>query len=325
MTLVVLVPILVLGLLAPPRVAEAQKAGKVYQIGILATIAPLGVQQAGDVFRLGMREKGWIEGQNFLIEYRSAKGKAERLPELADELVRLRVDVIVVWGNQAAAAATRATTRIPIVVIAADPVGSGLVQSLARPGGNVTGLSREASPATFAKNLELLKEVAPRIARVGVLAGAPGSAAYRTASGDAARRLSVTLRRVDVRTPEDLEDAFAALARGGAGGMMASGDPIVLQLRSQIVALAGKHRLPAIYPAREFVDAGGLMSYGVSSTLLAHHAAAYVDKILRGANPADLPVEQPTRFELVVNMRTAKALGLTIPPSLLLRADQVIE
>ena len=278
-------------------------------------------------FRQRLRELGYVDGQNIAFEVRSAEGRAERLPDLAADLVRLKVDVIVAGGTPAPLAAKRATTAIPIVMASAgDPVGSGLVASLARPGGNVTGLSLLV-PELGGKRLQLLKEVVPGVSRVAVLwnAANPYPVLVWRQTEAAARALGVHLQSLDVRGPDDLEGAFAAATRGRAGALITVEDPLTFGQRKRIVDFAARARLPAMYGFREFVDAGGLMSYAASLADLSRRAATYVDKILKGAKPADLPVEQPTKFELVINLKTAKALGLTIPPSVLIRADQVIQ
>ena len=265
-----------------------------------------------------------------MIEYRDAEGKLERLPALAAELVALKVDVIVAAGTPAALAAKQATRTLPIVfAAAADPVASGLVTSLARPGGNVTGLSILA-PELVGKCLEQLKQAVPGVSRVAVL-WQPGGLGERTekdmlkGAEVAARALGVRLQFVEARGPADFDRAFSDMTRARAGALTVLASAMFFSERRRLVDLAAKNRLPAVYPLREFVDAGGLMSYGPNLADLFRRAATYVDKILKGAKPGDLPVEQPTKFELVINLKTAKALGLTIPPSLLQRADQVIE
>jgi len=260
-----------------------------------------------------------------VFERRYADGRLERLPDLAAELVRLRVDVIVTGTNIHVAAAQRATATIPIVMVAAeDPVGAGFIASLARPGGNITGLSSDASREIQAKNLALLKEIAPRLSRVGLLGQVLSQDGFAALEA-AARQLNVTLEVVDIRSPDDFEGAFAAMVGKQVGAVIVGGGPLTYMRRQQIADLALKHRLPAIQVLNEFAQAGLLMSYGPNLPDMYRRAARYVDKILRGAMPADLPVEQPTKFELVINLRTAKALGLTIPQSLLLRADEVIQ
>jgi putative ABC transport system substrate-binding protein len=313
------------GLVIARSVAEAQPAAKIYRVGILLvataeTVAPL-VQALTE----GLRDLGYVEGRNVVFERRYADGRLERLPDLAAELVRLRVDVIVTGSNIHVAAAQRATATIPIVFVAAgDPVGAGFVANLARPGGNITGLSSDASREIQAKNLALLKEIAPRLSRVGLLGQILSQDGF-AALDAAARQLNVALEVVDIRSPDDFEGAFAAMVDKRVGAVIVGGGPLTYMRRQQIADLALKHRLPAIQVLNEFAQAGLLMSYGPNLSEMYRRAASYVDKILRGAMPADLPVEQPTKFELVINLKTAKALGLTIPQSLLLRADEVIQ
>ncbi len=318
--------IVALGVLAAPLPAAAQPPAKVPRIGFLGSGSPSTYGPLIVAFRQALRDLGYVEGQNFVMELRWAEGREERLPDLAAELVRLKVDVILTHAAPNALVAKQATTTIPIVVaFAADPVGSGLVASLARPGGNVTGLSL-LSPELGGKRLQLLNEVAPRASPVAILwnpAIASGAAIVRETEA-AARTLGVQLQSLEVRGPDDFESAFAAATGGRARALIMVEYPLIFIHRARIVDFAAKSRLPAMYPLREFVDAGGLMSYGAHAADLWRRAATYVDKILRGAKPADLPVEQPTRFELVINLKTAKALGLTIPPSILVRADQVI-
>lgn len=274
--------------------------------------------------RQGLEERGYVEGQSILLEIRWAEGHVERMPELVAELVGLKVDVLVAPSGPAAVAAKNATQTIPIVMIAFDPAGLGLIGSLSRPGGNVTGLSYYYEAIT-AKKLELLKEFVPGLARVGVLRNPlnPGHPTLWKETEVAAQRLGVALEAVEVRRPEDFEAAFATFKERNAQALFPLGDG--LTYRSQIAALAASNRLPAIYPSREHPDAGGLMSYGPSIVHLFRQTASFVDKILKGARPADLPVEQPTKIELVINVKVAKTLGLTVPPSLLTRADELIE
>jgi putative ABC transport system substrate-binding protein len=313
------------GLVIARSVAEAQPAAKVYRIGILLgataeTVAPL-VRALTE----GLRDLGYVEGRNIVFERRYADGRMERLPELAAELVRLRVDVIVTGSNIHVAAAKRATATIPIVMVAAgDPVGAGFIANLARPGGNITGLSADASREIVGKNLALLKEIVPRLSRVGAV-GQVQSQGGLAAIEAAARQLNVALEVVDIRSPDAFESAFAAMDGKRVGAVIVNAGPLTYMRRQQIADLALKHRLPAITGLNEFAQAGLLMSYGPNLPDMYRRAASYVAKILRGAKPADLPVEQPSKFELVINLRTAKALGLTIPQSLLLRADEVIQ
>jgi putative tryptophan/tyrosine transport system substrate-binding protein len=319
--------ILLLGATAAwPRTAHAQQAGKVYRIGVLgAGVVPPPELRA--VFSEALRDLGWIEGKNIIIERRYAEDQLDRLPELTAELVRLKVDVIVASGTLAPLAAKRATTTIPIVMSAAgDPLGSGLVASLARPGGNVTGLSSMVTDIG-AKRLELLKELLPRVSRVAVVWNAvnPYSRLVFKETERAATSLDIQLQSIEVRGPDHFAIAFDALARERPDALISVDDPLIFGRRKQVMDLAASHQLPAIHGLREFVHAGGLMSYGTSLDELTRRAAGYVDKILRGAKPADLPVQQPTKFELVINLKAAKALGITLPPSLLARADEVIE
>jgi putative ABC transport system substrate-binding protein len=317
------------GILAAPLAVEAQQSGKLFRIGVLGNVPltdPEGARVWG-AFIQGLRELGYVEGRNITIEFRSSDGKYERLPELAAELVRLKVDVIVAPAGQNVVAAQRATRTIPIVMSGlTDPVESGLVASLARPGGNVTGLSG-FSTEIVGKQLELLKEMAPKVSRVAILwnpANQSHPLLLREAEA-AARLLRVQIQTLEVRGPDDFEPAFAAVTRERAGALLVAADGMFLLHRARIADLAAKTRLPAMYGLREYVDAGGLVVYGPSLRENFRRAATYVDKILKGAKPADLPVEQPTKFELIINLKTARALGLTIPPSLLLRADEMIQ
>jgi putative ABC transport system substrate-binding protein len=320
-----------MGATAHAQEYKAQQAAKVARIGYLATnhlaASPSHLHEA---FRQGLRDLGYVEGRNVVIEYREAGGKLERLPALAAELVALKVDVIVAPTTVSALAAKQATKTLPIVFFGAnDPVTSGLVTSLARPGGNVTGLSG-VSPELVGKCLELLTQAVPEVSRVAVL-WQPGASGERTekdvlkGAEVAVRALGVRLQVVEARGPTDFERAFSNMTRARAGALTVWTTAMFVQERGRLVALAAKNRLPTVYTLREFVDAGGLMAYGHSQADLNRRAATYVDKILKGAKPADLPVEQPTKFDLVINLKTAKALGLTIPPSLLGRADEVIQ
>ena len=316
------------GLLAAPRIAGAQPAGRISRIGYLsAGSATSSNPRLIEAFRQGLRELGWVEGQNLVIEYRWAEGRFDRLPDLAAELVRLKADLIVAAPAPPALAAKNATGTIPIVFMGAgDPVGQGLVASLARPGGNVTGLSYGVGSSIFAKDLELLKEAVPKVRRVAVLFN-PASPIKHIISEvkDAGRSLGLQLQLVEARGPGEFDGAFAAMARERAGALFVVQDPAFSSHRAQLVDLAAKNRLPTILTQREDAEAGGLMSYGPRLSDLWRRAATYVDKILKGARPTDLPVEQPTKFELVINLKTAKTLGLIIPPSLLQRADEVIQ
>ncbi len=320
---------LAVGILAAPLAAGAEQAGKVYRIGFLYTSPPTAPGVSGNVeaFRQGLRERGWVEGQNIVIEVRSAQGRVERHPDLAAELVSLGVDIIVASSSPGVRAAKQATSMIPIVMAyVADPVGSGLVASLARPGGNLTGVTSTAGPEIVGKYLELLKEAIPKLSRVAVLLSRdPQTAVILREMQAAAQVVAVKLQLLEVRSPNELEGAFAAMTRERADGFLVLQHPFFFAHARQIVDLAAKSRVPAVYPYRESVEAGGLMTYAANAPDMYRQAATYVDKILKGAKPADLPIEQPTKFELVINMKTAKALGLTIPPSVLIRADKVIE
>ena len=313
---------------AAPSFALAQPASRVYRIGFLAS-APVAAQTDPylKIFLGRLGELGYVEGRNMAVEHRSSGGQNERYRALATELVSLKVDLIVAPGTAAALAAKEATSTIPIVtVVVGDPVGIGLVASLARPGGNVTGMSSSA-PDIIAKGLELLKEVAPRLSRIAVLRNAT-TPVYGTSYKElevAARALRVRLQPIEVRTPADVEKAFVAMTRERAEGVIPMDDPFIALQRRRIADLAERHRLPTVSSVRAYPEAGALMSYGPSFNDLFRRAATYVDRILNGVKPADLPIEQPTKFELLINLKTAKALGLTIPPSLLQRADQVIE
>jgi putative ABC transport system substrate-binding protein len=320
--------ILAVALLAAPLAAGAQPAGRVYRIGVLG-------DRAGDaneirvwqVFRAGLAERGWNDGVNIRIEYRWAEGDAARLPELAADLVRLKPDVLATRGSLFTGALKAATSSIPIVVVAhADPVGTGHVASLARPGGNVTGmavLQTELGP----KGLELLHSVVPAATRIAVLwhSGTPSSVPGLKALEEPARLLRLQLQLVGVRNAGELEGAFAAMTRDGAQAVLVFNTPPLIMARQRIAELAVAHRLPAMFQGRTFVDAGGLMSYYPNHEETWRHATIYVDKILRGAKPEDLPVEQVTKLELVINLKTARALGLAIPQSVLQRADDVVQ
>jgi putative ABC transport system substrate-binding protein len=320
---------LTLGIFAAPPAADAEQAGKVRRIGYLSAPSRQSVEHVLQVFLRALRELGWVEGQNLVIEYRWADGKVERLPGLAADLVQREVDLIIAPATSAALAAKNAARSIPIVMIfTTDPVALGLVASLARPGANVTGTTITPTPEIFGKHLELLKEAVPHTSRVAVLLN-PAEPAQALALvlrevEAAARSLDVGLRRVEARGPEEFDRAFAEMVQGRADALLVLGGGPFLVHRTRLAGLAMKYRLPAMYSLREYVEAGGLMSYAVNMTEFVGRAAVYVDKILKGAKPADLPVEQPTRFEFVINLKTAKALGLTIPQSVLIRADQVI-
>jgi len=307
--------------------AHAQQPTKIPRIGLLFTATPSAAAARIEAFRQGLRELGYVEGKNILIEQRYAEGQLNHMNELAAELVRLKVDVIVTIGPAATRPAKEATTAIPIVMgVDDDPVGNGFVASLARPGGNITGLASLA-PEIGGKQLELLKEIVPRLSRVAVLGTStqPGNAQSLREAEVAAGALAVKLQYLDVLSPKDIEPVFRTASNGRAEAVLVLRASIFFSHRKQIVDLAAKRQLPAMYYTTEYVEEGGLMTYGVSITDLFRRAATYVDKILKGAKPAELPIEQPTKFELVVNLKTAKRIGLTIPPNVLARADKVIK
>jgi putative ABC transport system substrate-binding protein len=314
-------------LLAAPRVAGAQQAGKVHRVGVLTYVATCDRHASMIPFREGLRAAGYIEGQNIVIECRGGQQTGDRLPDLATELVHRNVEIIVAEGTAAALAAKRATTTIPIVMVyVADPVGSGLVTSLARPGGNVTGLS-VLSPGIVQKAFEILKEIAPRVSRVAVWMDTtnPGQTRLDEQLDAAARILGITPQRVDVRSAAKLDGALAAALEQRVEAVFVYPLQITPADRQRIAEFGIKNRLPTMSISPPYVQAGMLAAYGVSGADQFRRVGAYIDKILRGAKPADLPIEQPTKFELLINLKTARALGLTIPPSLLLRADQLIE
>ena len=314
-------------LLATPLVARAQQAGRVYRIGFLsgspAVTGKAGVEQ----FRQGLRELGYVEGQNILIEFRWAEGQLARLPQLATDLLRIAPDLIVVVAAQSAVAAHNATTTIPIVMVhVGDPVYLGLATSLGRPGKNLTGLS-SLGPELAGKTLSLLKEVVPEVKRIAVLnnPGNPLSTHWGKGMEAAARTLGLQLQPLSITGPDDVPTAFRDAMKGGAGAVLVASDLVVNEQSAQISALALSNRLPTMFGNKRLMDAGGLMAYSIDLLAPYRRAAAYVDKILKGAKPGDIPIEEPTKFELVINLKTAKALGLTIPPSLLQRADEVIQ
>jgi putative ABC transport system substrate-binding protein len=312
--------------------AKAQQPAKVPRIGYMV-MGPLESPETRlirEALLQGLRAKGYVEGQNIVIEYRGADGKMERLPSLANELAQLKVDIIVAGSTPVARAAQQATMTIPIVAPAlGDPVGDGLAARLARPGGNLTG-STFLGPGLVPKRLELLKEVLPRASRVAALwhPGAFGAHTNRQMLDEteaAARALNIDLQFVEVRDPDELDRAFSTMIGQRADALVTFPSPMLYSARRHLVQLAAMHRLPSIFSAREFVELGGLIAYGASIPELSRRAAAYVDKILKGASPGDLPIEQPTKFELLINLKTARSLGVTIPQSLLLRADEVIQ
>ena len=319
--------LIVVVLLAVAVIAEAQQPKKVPRIGFLGASSASVLAARIEAFRQGLRDLGYVEGKNIVIEWRSAEGKLDRLPALAAELVRLKVDVIVTTGPAPTRPAKEATSTIPIVMaFDNDPVGNGFVASLARPGGNITGLSTLA-PEISGKQLEVLKEIVPRLSRVAVLGSSttPGNAQSLKETELAAGAFGVKVQYLDVRDPKDIDTAFQATGKGRADAILVLTSPVFNPYRTEIADLAVKNRLPAIYSTPEFVEDGGLMTYGVSLTDLYRRAATYVDKILKGAKPVDLPVEQPTKFEFIINLKAAKQIGLTIPPNVLVRADRVIK
>jgi putative ABC transport system substrate-binding protein len=313
--------------LAASFVAEAQPSRKTYRIGYLAAGWGSGTAylRTLEAFRQGLRELGWVEGENVRIEYRFAEGRFERLPALAEELVRLNVDVIAASPTPAALAAKNATRTIPIVGMSlTEPVEVGLVASLARPGGNVTGLAYGFGTDIFGKQLELLKEVVPEVRRVAVLSNpgnSPAQPMMMSSVERSARSLGLQLQLLEARAPDEFDGAFAAMTRERAGALLLTGDSMFFLHRARLAELAVRNRLPSMSTQGQWVEAGGLMSYGPSFPDLYRRAATYVDKILKGARPADLSIEQPTKFELVINLKTARALGLTVPQPLLLRAE----
>jgi len=313
-------------LLALSVPAKAQQPKKVPRIGFLAATKPAAVAARVEAFRQGLRELGYVEEKNIIVDYRYGEGKADRLPALAADLVRVKVDVIVSAGPAVTRPASEATKTIPIVMAQdGDPVASGFVASLARPGGNITGLATLA-PELSGKQLELLKEIVPKLSRVAVIGSSiePNNAQILKETELAAGAFKVKLQYLDVPSSNDIEMAFQAAAKGRADGVVLLGSVVFNAHRKQIVELAVKHRLPATYTRPEFVEEGGLMTYGPSINDLFRRAATYVDKILKGAKPADLPVEQPKKFEFIINLKTAKQIGLTISPNVLARADRVI-
>jgi putative ABC transport system substrate-binding protein len=315
------------GALLVPLAARAQQAGKVWRIGMLDTTSAALNAKNLDGFRAGMRALGYVEGQNLVIDYRSADGRLERLPALAAELTGLKCDVIVTRGTPPALAAKAATSTIPIVMASiGEPVETGMVQSLSRPGGNVTGLSAFTTELTQ-KRVELLKELVPGIRRIGFLDNMSNRSvpAQWDETKLAAQSLGLEALMFDVRKPEDIAPSFEVAITKGVNALTVGNDSVTLATRHPIAELAARHRLPTVYASREFIDAGGLIAYGAHYPDLYRRAAGYVDRIFKGAKPADLPVEQPTRLEIVINLKTAKSLGLTVPLTLLGRADEVVE
>jgi putative tryptophan/tyrosine transport system substrate-binding protein len=327
MRMIRLAVVLTLSLTLASLAVDAQQAGKVARIGILWAYSPPAASSFAEAFRQGLGELGYVEGKNVTLEERWAEGRFDRLPSLAAELSRLNLDVIVTASTPAVQAAQQATKTIPIVMtLVSDPVEDGVVASLARPGRNVTGLSL-MHPELSAKRVALLKEVVPKLSRVAVL-WSPSTASYRKVLGEtqtAARALGLQLRAVEVRGPTDFDSAFSAIVRERTGALVVLPDALFRDHQRRILDLAAKSRLPAMYWSRDLVESGGLMAYGANFPDVFRQAASFVHKILKGAKPAELPIEQPAKFELVINLKTAKALGLTIPPSVLGRADQIIE
>jgi ABC-type uncharacterized transport system substrate-binding protein len=322
------IAVLFLGVAAAGLPVDAQQAPKIQKIGLLASGGPALIAPYAEAFKQGMRELGYVEGKTFVLVVRYGEGKPERLPDLARELVRFKVDVILAGNDAAIAPVKRETRTIPIVMAySTDPVGTGFVGSLARPGGNITGLSN-VSAELSGKRLELLREAVPGLSRVAFLwnPDVRGNLLAYKETETAARSLHLELQSVEASRAEDLEQAFSAITSQRAQALVVpAGNPVAIANQGQIASFAQRNRLPSMFGAKEVLDVGGLMSYGPSVSDMFRRAATYVDKILRGAKPADLPVEQPTKFELVINLKRAKALGLTLPPSLLQRADQLLQ
>ena len=315
-------------LLAAPTVVAAQPAGKIARVGLLVGGSPTAARRPAEAFRHGLRELGWVEGQNIVIESRFAEGQYDRLPEFAADLVRLKVDVIATGGNAAAVAARNATQTIPIVMMSVgDPVSLGVVTSLAHPGGNATGLAFGVGFDTFEKGLELLKEMVPNLRRLAVLAnpGNPSHALVLERVKTAARSLGLQVHILEAHGPDEFDRAFAAMVKQHVAAVFVVSEAMFILNRTKLAELEARNKLPSMHAFRENVEVGALMSYGPSLTAIWRRGALYVNKILKGAQPGDLPVEQPSTFELVINTKTAKALGLTIPPSLLLRADELVK
>ena len=315
------------GAVAWPLAARAQQGGRMPRVGYVFSFVPSEGRHLWEACREGLRQLGYVEGQNIVLEPRWAEGRHERLPSLLADLVRLNVDVIVAAATPASRAAKAATATIPIVIVAVgEPVRAGLVASLSRPGGNVTGLGL-LTPDLSGKRLELLLEIVGKVSRVAILMNPdnPVSAIFLEETQGAARGVGIELKRVDARNPQEIEPAFGAITAGGADALIVFDDPVLWSHRPRIVTLAAARQTPAMYGLRDFVDDGGLMSDGRNRPDQYRRTAIFVDKILKGAKPADLPVEQPTKFDLVINLKTAKALGLDVPPTLLARAEEVIE
>jgi putative tryptophan/tyrosine transport system substrate-binding protein len=306
--------------LAAPLAAQSQSAVRVPRIGYLSLSSSDPIRRA---LNQGLRDLGYIEGQSIRVEYRSAEGRLDRLKDLATDLARLKPNVVVAGGTAATKAVEAAMASTPVVAVTGDPVGTGFAATLARPGGQITGLAL-LSPEMSTKWIELISEIVPRASRIALLVEPEAGRNQLPAIEPAAQRLRLQLLRLDIRRPEDIAQAFEEASRQGADAMVPLSSPVFANLRERIVALAARYRLPAVYEDRLFAAAGGLLSYGPSLAAVYHRAASYVDRILKGAKPGDLPIEQPTQFELVINLKTAKALGLTIPPSVLARADEVL-
>jgi putative ABC transport system substrate-binding protein len=316
---------LFLGLPTASHSAEAPPAGRMYRLGYLGEAGP---EQAPLLrpFEESLRELGYVQGKNLVIERRWAAFRYDRLPDLAAELVRLKPDVLAAGGTPAIAALKQTTTTVPIVMTwSIDPVGAGFITSLARPGGNITGSTLSTGPEFMAKQLEILNEIVPKRSRVAILRQIGRAGAEPVALEAAARKLGLTILFADVRTPSELEGAFATMTKSRAGAFLILGGPMTFASRQQIADLAVQHRLPGIHLFREYAEAGLLLTFGPSRKATNQRAATYIDKILKGARPADLPVEEPSTFELIINLKTAKALGLTIPKAVLLRADEVLQ
>jgi putative ABC transport system substrate-binding protein len=326
MTTVARLATLVLSLLVAPLAIDAQQGPPPWRIGFLGAESPAMSRHLLDAFRHGLQDLGYVESRNITIETRWAEGHHDRFPALVAELVRLKVHVLLTISTPAALTAKQATPAIPIVFIGGEPLSSGVVGSLARPGGNLTGMSLALGEAFAGKWLELLREAIPTVSQVAILwhPANPANVAYVNELQVSAQRLGVTLHPQGVQDPSQLANAFAAMATGQAQALIVLTDPLTVRYRDQLVALAATHQLPAMYGFREFVDAGGLMAYGSSMPAMCRRAATYVEKILKGATPGNLPMEQPTTFELVINLKTAQARGLTIPPTLLFQADEVL-
>lgn len=327
MRLIGLVVVLALSLCAAPIGAQSEQSGKVHRVGYVGYDAP-GSDPTGIAgLRQGLRDLGYMEGQNIVIEYRFAQGRPDRLPGLITELTNLKVGLLITQGTAVTAAAQRATTTMPIVAVSADPLGLGFVESLAHPGGNITGLSLAQGEDFSGKWLELIRDSLPKASRIGIIWNPANRSLADSLKqmGLLAPRFGLQLSSLTVRNASDIDAAFAAVSRARIAAVIVQTDPFVVSQKTHLVDLATAGRIPTFYGIREFVDAGGLMSYGPSLFDIWRRAATYVDKILKGAKPADVPVEQPTTFELVVNLKTAKALGITIPQTVLLQATQVIE